>query len=171
MAKSLASRSKLGMLRFNSSGSMAPEQVNWCSRSRWPNWWAAAKRRSAGSGSDRIGAVGVRDVWRTDGPFWRSLAELGACLGQPVGQPAATLDPEDHVFQHREILHEHEVLVHHADARGDRIVRPVNFDAAPVNPNLAGVRAMKPVDDVHQRGLARAVLADQAVHRAACHGE
>ena len=85
---------------------------------------------------------------------------------QAAGQPRPALDSENDVFQHGEILHQHEMLVDHADAGGDRLVGAPQVDRPPVNPDLARVRGMKSVDDVHQRRLPGSVLANQAVHRA-----
>ena len=52
------------------------------------------------------------------------------------------------------------MLVHHADARRDRIVRAVELNAAAVHQDLAGIGLVEAVHDVHQRGFARAVFAD-----------
>ena len=60
--------------------------------------------------------------------------------------------------------HEHEVLVDHADAAGDRIRRSVDLDG---RRRRAGSRRSsgrrQPVQDVHQGRLAGAVLAEQGV--------
>src|SRR5205814_2785684 len=55
--------------------------------------------------------------------------------------------------------------------RVDRVARRRERDRLPVQPDLAGVRAVEPVQDVHQRRLARAVLPEQRVHFAAPHVE
>ena len=72
------------------------------------------------------------------------------------------LVPENDVLGDRERRHQHEMLVHHSDAVGDGIVRTVDANRLAVDPNLALVRLVQAVDDVHQRRLARAVLAQQA---------
>ena len=99
------------------------------------------------------------------------LFEFGPGAGETAGEEASALDTEDDVFEHREIFHEHEMLVHHADAGGDGGLRRTEVDAAAVHPNLAGVGAVKAVDDVHQRRLAGAVLTDEAVDAAAGDGK
>ena len=68
---------------------------------------------------------------------------------------------EDDVLGHGERPHQHEVLVHHADARRERLVRVAQPDLAAVDKDRAGVGRLQPVHDVHQGGLARAVLAEQ----------
>ena len=62
--------------------------------------------------------------------------------------------------QHRD---EHEVLVDHADAAGDRVGGSGDLDRLAVEQDLALVRRRQPVEDVHQRRLAGAVLAEQGV--------
>src|SRR5690349_8064252 len=81
------------------------------------------------------------------------------------------LETENDIFQRREIFHEHEMLVHHADAGGDGVLRRTDFDATTIDPDFTGVRAMKTIDDVHQRGFARAVFSDQSVNAASRHRE
>ena len=58
---------------------------------------------------------------------------------------------------------EHEVLVHHADAAADRVVRAVDLDRLAVEEDLALVRHRHPVEDVHEGRLAGPVLAEQRV--------
>ena len=55
------------------------------------------------------------------------------------------------------------MLVDHADAAGDGVGRPGELDLLAVEQDLALVRPGEPVEDVHQRGLAGAVLAEQRV--------
>ena len=61
---------------------------------------------------------------------------------------------------------EHEVLVHHPDARLDRVVRRAEPHRLALDRDLALVRVVEPVEDVHQRRLAGAVLAEERVHLA-----
>ena len=59
---------------------------------------------------------------------------------------------------------QHEVLVDHADAAGDGVRRARrSVTGVAVEQDLALVRAGQPVEDVHQGGLAGAVLAEQGV--------
>jgi len=70
--------------------------------------------------------------------------------------------------QHR---HEHEVLMHHADAARDRFGRIVDGDRLAVDTDLAGVGCDQAVKDVHERRLPGAVLAEERVDLAPAHGE
>ena len=45
----------------------------------------------------------------------------------------------------------------------DRVARRAERDRPPVDPDLAGVGPVEPVEDVHERALAGAVLAEQGV--------
>ena len=74
------------------------------------------------------------------------------------------LSGEDDVLRHGHHRDEHEVLVHHADPRVDRLARRVDAQRFAVQPKLALVRVVEPVEDVHQRGLAGAVLSEKCVH-------
>ena len=89
-------------------------------------------------------------------------------LGTPRQQPPA-LRPEHHVFQHREAVHQHEVLVNHADAQPDRVAAVPDDRGLPVHQDRAGVGLVISVQDRHERGLAGAVLADDAVDAAGLH--
>ncbi len=84
----------------------------------------------------------------------------------PVQQPdprVRALDPERDVLRDGEDRDQHEMLVHHSDARGDRIGRPAEVDGLVVDEDGAVVRLKQPVQHVHQRALARAVLTEQRV--------
>ena len=61
--------------------------------------------------------------------------------------------------------------MHHADAARDRLGRVMDRDALAVDADLAGVGRDEPVEDVHQRRLARAVLAQEGVDLASSHGQ
>ena len=99
------------------------------------------------------------------------LFEFPPRAGESAREQRATLDTEDDVFEHREILHEHEMLVNHADARKDRVLRRAEIDAATMHVNLAGVGPVKSVDDIHQRRLARTVFTDEPVDTAGRDGK
>ena len=59
------------------------------------------------------------------------------------------------------------MLVHHPDPAVDRVLRRLEDDLFAVQQDLALVGPVEAVEDVHQRGLAGAVLAEQGVHLAA----
>ena len=55
------------------------------------------------------------------------------------------------------------MLVDHADALPDRIARPLHRDGLFVDQDLAAIRLDQAIQDVHQRALAGAILADERV--------
>ncbi|CAM5390354.1 hypothetical protein SVIOM74S_03437 [Streptomyces violarus] len=78
-----------------------------------------------------------------------------------VDQPAtARLHTEDDVLGDGEGRHQHEVLVHHAHTQGDRRGRAAQYAWPSADQDLARAGLFQAVEHLHQRGLARAVLAD-----------
>ena len=73
---------------------------------------------------------------------------------------------EHDVLGDRERLDEPEVLVHHRDPRLERVARRVEVHLAAVDEDLALVRPVEAGEDVRERALAGAVLAEQRVHLA-----
>ena len=73
---------------------------------------------------------------------------------------------EHDVLGDREGIDEPEVLVHHADARVDRVPRRVEVHGLAVQVDVTVVRPVEPGQDVGERRLARAVLSEQGVHLA-----
>jgi hypothetical protein len=63
------------------------------------------------------------------------------------------------------------VLVDHPDARRDRVPGGTEGHGCPVDADLALVGTLHAVQDLHERGLARAVLADDGMHVALPHGK
>lgn len=98
----------------------------------------------------------------------RDLLDLPAGLGTDAVQLLAA---ENHVLQDREVVGEHEVLVHHADTAGDGVAGAVEGDLLPVDGDGALVRLLHAVEDLHQGRLAGAVLADQGMDRALADGD
>ena len=82
-------------------------------------------------------------------------------------RPARGLGPQHQVLGHGHDRDEHEVLVDHADAQPDRLPRGVDRDRLAVEQDLALVRVVEPVEDVHQRRLAGPVLPEQRMDLAA----
>src|SRR5499426_1415688 len=97
--------------------------------------------------------------------------ELGARPAHPGAEPEAALDAEHDVFEHRERLDQHEVLVDHADARGQRVLRAPDDRRPAAHEDLAAIRLVVAVEDAHQGRLAGAVLTDDAVNRPRPHHE
>ena len=90
------------------------------------------------------------------------LAHLGLGLAGAQQEPRR-VKPEDDVLGHRLRRHEREVLVDHADAGRDRIARRVERDRPTVEQDLATVRTVQAGEDVHERALAGAVLAEHGM--------
>src|SRR5215471_4823693 len=86
--------------------------------------------------------------------------------GQAERPLAYRLSAERDVLGHGEDRHQHEVLVHHADLGPDRVPGRVDGDRLVVEQDLALVGLHEPVEHVHQRGLARAVLPQQSAYLA-----
>ena len=98
-------------------------------------------------------AVGVGDA-----------LDLGAGVAADSVQ---LLGAEDDVLEDGEVVGEHEVLEHHADAGLDRVRRGVQGDLVAVDLDRARVRRLHAVEDLHQRRLAGAVLPHDRVDGAA----
>ena len=90
--------------------------------------------------------------------------DLGPGVAADAVQP---LGAEDDVLEHGEVVGEHEVLEHHADPGLDRVGRRVQGDLGAVDLDGARVGRLDAVEDLHQRRLAGAVLADDRVDGAA----
>ena len=73
------------------------------------------------------------------------------------------LGGEHDVLRHRHHRDQHEVLMHHPDAGVDRGLRRAELDRLARDHDLALVRVVEPVEDVHQGRLAGTVLAEQRV--------
>lgn len=88
---------------------------------------------------------------------------------RPVPDAVQLLGAEDDVLQDREVVGEHEVLVHHADTAVDGVARAAERDLFTIHRDGALVRLLHPVKDLHQGGLAGAVLTDEGVDGATAH--
>ena len=89
--------------------------------------------------------------------------DLGAGL---VADAVQLLGAEHDVLQDGEVVGQHEVLEHHADAGAIASVGELNVHLLAVDLDRALVGLLHAVQDLHQRRLAGAVLADQGVDRA-----
>ena len=89
-----------------------------------------------------------------------------ARLGQRRAQQSAVFHPEDHVFQHGKVLHQLEMLKHHADSGTDRALAVGDLRHCAVDQNFTGVGAVETIKDRHQRRFSGTVFADDAVDRA-----
>src|SRR5687768_8800465 len=66
-------------------------------------------------------------------------------------------------------LNQHEVLMDHANAERDRIVRRLDLTHVAVNKNLTAVGGVKSIGDTHRRRLPRPILTNNGVNRPRLH--
>ncbi len=88
---------------------------------------------------------------------------------RPAVDPAEASDglpAHEDVLRDRQVGEERGLLVDDGDARLLRLGGRREVDVLAVEAELARVAAVEPGDDLHERGLARAVLADEGVDRA-----
>ena len=108
-------------------------------------------------------------------PEFELLAEFGdATLDCGHVEPDAFAGlrcTEGDVLGHGEGRDEAEMLMHHADAGIDGIARGVEGDTHPAHLEMTGVGSVQPGEDVGERGLAGAVLAEERMHLADAHIE
>ena len=90
----------------------------------------------------------------------------GARMTQDDAATLAAVVAEDDVLRDRERLDQPEVLVHHADPRVERVARRVEADPLAPELDLTLVLPVEPGQDVRERRLPRAVLAEERVHLA-----
>jgi hypothetical protein len=99
------------------------------------------------------------------------LAQPGLGGAAVARQLEAALGAEHDVVEHRHVLDQHEVLVHHADAQADRLLAVADLLDLAVEQEIAAVGAIVTVQDAHQGRFAGAVFPHQAVDRALGDGE
>ncbi|EWS52662.1 hypothetical protein X551_04550 [Methylibium sp. T29] len=80
-----------------------------------------------------------------------------------LGQRQALVEAQPHVLGGGQRVEQAEVLVDHADPELARLRRARDLHLTAVPDHLAGVGPHRAVDDLHQRGLARPVLAQHRV--------
>jgi hypothetical protein len=93
----------------------------------------------------------------------------GGLAIEDAERPPRDLGAEGNRIGDVEDGHEHEVLVDHADARGDRLGRVTERPDLLVDDDLALVGPVEAREDVHEGGLARPVLAEEGEDLAAIH--
>ena len=87
------------------------------------------------------------------------------------GEQRPALGAQDHVLDHRKGVHQHEVLVDHADTGGDGVLAALDGQGPPGDANLTPIGLVEAVEDAHQSGLAGTVLADDPVNGPGCDRE
>ena len=102
-----------------------------------------------------------------------ALRHFGQALAHRshVGHAASPTESEGDVLGDRQGGDQHEVLVDHADAEIDGIGRRSDGDRLAPQMNGALVGRVEPVEDLHQRGLAGTVFAQEGVDGARQHRE
>ena len=89
--------------------------------------------------------------------------ELAARTVHARGEQRTALGAEDDVLDHGEGVHQHEVLMDHADSGGDGVLAVPDGHRPSGDADLTAVGPVEAVEDAHQGGLAGAVLADDPV--------
>ena len=92
--------------------------------------------------------------------------DLFACLVLLQKAVLCVLNTQDDVVEHREALHQLEMLVHHADAQCVGIVGVADGNLLAVFQDLALFRLIQAEQHAHQRTFARTVLAQKGVYLA-----
>ncbi len=78
---------------------------------------------------------------------------------------------EHHVLQDREVVGQHEVLMHHADPGGYGVLGGAEVHLLAIDAERPLVGPLHPVQDLHEGGLPGAVLADDCVDLGGHHPE
>ena len=98
-----------------------------------------------------------------DALFYFFIVLMFLPAGGTLVEDETALAAQHHVLGDREHGNQHEVLVHHADPRPDGIARALEGDRLVIQQDLPVVGVVEPVEHVHQRALAGAVLPEQGV--------
>src|SRR5260370_3146908 len=94
------------------------------------------------------------------------MREFFAYRCRAPGEQRAARGAEHHGFEHAERRHQHEMLMHHADAVADRLLRRADAHRLAIDADFTRVGLIEAVENRHQRRFAGAVLADDAVYDA-----
>jgi hypothetical protein len=105
-------------------------------------------------------------VGSTSRPYSLALAVM---RWETSARLQALVQAEPDVLGHGERVEQAEVLEHHADAQRPRLLRVAHVHRLAVPQHAAFVGLDRAVDDLHQRGLAGAVLAQHGVGLAGLH--
>ena len=102
----------------------------------------------------------------------RQLGDVGrGPIKVEQAAPAERFLPQHQVLGHGEVADEAEVLLHHADAQIEGVPGRVDGHRPACDLDRAGGGGGQPEQHLHQRGLARAVLPEQAVDAGRLHRE
>src|SRR5687767_285224 len=103
---------------------------------------------------------------RIDGElkFFRELSDLRRGPLEVECKRGPGLRAEHYVFCDGHSLDQHEVLVDHADAERDRVVRRFDLTHLTVNEYLATVGSIETIGDAHRRRLPSAIFTNDGVN-------
>ncbi len=156
------------------------EQPSDASRRSVTNSFCTSVGVSTEVGSSMISSFGFCSRQRTISMRWRSPTDRSCTTrsgssGRPYSveirrmrsrSPTRSLrraEAEGDVLGHRQRFEQREMLEHHADAQALRMARVLDRDLLAFPDDLAGIGLDHAVDDLDQRALAGAVLAQQRV--------
>ena len=110
-------------------------------------------------------AASVSPIRTGVGRYLGALSAFGAeDLGALVIRDLMTrtgLGPENDILGNRHRIDQHKMLMHHADAQCDSIVRIPDRHRISVQRDLAAIRRVKTINDLHRRRFPRTILSDQ----------
>src|SRR5688500_12416991 len=97
--------------------------------------------------------------------FFGELPDLRRGALEVESKRCPWLGAKHNVFGDSHSLNQHKVLVDHADAECDRIVRRLDLTHLTVNEDLAAVGSIETIGDAHRRRLPCTILTDDGVNR------
>ena len=108
-----------------------------------------------------------------DGEFEliREFANFVGSFLQIKRRGASRFRAEHDIFGHGHWLDEHKVLMDHADAERDCVMRRAYLVHLAIDQNVAAVSDIETISDAHRRRFARAILTDDCVNRTRRHFE
>ena len=112
-------------------------------------------------GVHRAAGVNVQPVFR----------RLGRDAAGNLGQAQAFVQPQPHIFSHRDGVKQAEMLEHHADTQRTRLLRVANMHGFAVEQHGAFVGLDRAVDDFHQGRFAGAVFTQHRMGFTGQHGQ
>jgi hypothetical protein len=112
--------------------------------------------------------VGYHAVWfNLQSVIVRQGANLRPCRGLAEIERPDRLCSKHDVLKHRHLVSQREMLMHHADSGRQRRMRIARRQRSAKGLDVPFVGGVMAEQDVHQRGLARAVFTQQRNHLAA----
>ena len=178
-------RSAISMISFSLCVTSTTERPSSRSLRRTANSWSFSCGRQHGGGlvENQQPRIAIQKLQNLDSllhadrqrsHFGRRIEREPVAIAQflqffrgalQIEQRAASFPQTEHcVFHHRESPHQHEFLMHHADAERDRVFRAAEAHRFAIDQNFSGVHRVEAVENLHQRAFAGAVFAEQRVN-------